>query len=251
MFVTLPFAITGGLCGLSALFWTLVVLRSRKRMRNTPFRLSPTPTAEPLPLRTAVVIPARNERAHIERCVRAALGDADPRLSVVVIDDGSTDGTSELLADLVSNCERLRVVDGGDEPLPEGWLGKPWACQRAGEVALAQGAECLLFVDADVLLAPGAVRAAVTYLQSEAIDLVSVMGSLELRSFWERVVQPAVVGLILAGNDLERVNDPERRPSRPLANGQFMLFRSATWQDLGGHGAVRGAVIDDVGLATA
>jgi chlorobactene glucosyltransferase len=77
------------------------------------------------------------------------------------------------------------------------------------------------------------------------------MGRLELRSFWEKVIQPAIVGLILAGNDLERVNDPERRPERPLANGQFLLFRADAWRQIGGHGSVRAAIIDDVGLATA
>jgi hypothetical protein len=220
-------------------------------MRHTPFRISPTATAPPLALRTTVVIPARDEQVHIERCVRAVLADPDPRLSVVVLDDGSTDGTAQILGELSSTMERLRVVAGGSESLPDGWLGKPWACWRAGEVALNDGAECLLFIDADVRIAPDAIRAAVEHLNTRELDLVSVMGSLELKSFWERVVQPAVVGLILAGNDLERVNDPERRPARPLANGQFMLFRAGAWRDVGGHGAVRGAIIDDVGLATA
>ena len=244
-------SIVAALCGLSGLFWSLVVLRTRGRIRETPFRISPASADAELALRTTVVIPARNEAVHIARCVRAVLQEDDPRLSVIVLDDGSTDDTGAILADLAATTARLRVVEGGGAPLPEGWLGKPWACQRAGEQALRDGAECLLFIDADVCVSPGAIKAAVKELQTHQLALLSVMGTLELRSFWERVVQPAVVGLILAGNDLERVNDPARRPSRPLANGQFMLFRAEAWHSLGGHGAVRGEIIDDVGLATA
>ena len=243
--------LSGALCALSALFWGLVVLRTRSQVHATPFRISPDESGMPLAAPVVVVIPARDEAAHIERCVEAVLADPDPRLSVVVLDDGSTDGTDQILHALASRMPRLRVVDGGSDDLPEGWLGKPWACERAAREALGSSPDCLLFIDADVRLSRGAVPAAVSYLHSHDLDLLSVMGRLELQSFWEKVIQPAVVGLILAGNDLERVNDPARRPERPLANGQFLLFRADAWRRIGGHEAVRGAIIDDVGLATA
>lgn len=240
-----------GWCGLVALLWAAIWAKARAESTSTPYRLAPSEGGRPPTGRTAVVVPARNEAANIERCVRSVVRDGEDGLTLTVLDDGSTDATPEILARLSAELPRLDVVSGGSDPVPDGWLGKPWACQRAAEVSLRRAPDWLLFVDADVALAPGAVGAAVAYLEAHELDLLSVMGTLELGSFWERAVQPAVVGLILAGNDLARVNDPERRPARPLANGQFLLFRRSAWERIGGHHAVKGAVIDDVGLATA
>ncbi len=238
-------------CGLSALFWAAVMVHAKKKGRTNRYHLTANPSAPALERPVAVVVPARNEAATIERCVRSVLVDPDPLLHVVVLDDGSADGTGDILARLAETDERLRVLSGGDEPLPTGWLGKPHACQRAGEAALDARPEYLLFIDADVALEPGAVRSAVAWAREHHLDLLSAMGALELKTFWERAVQPAVVGLILAGNDLDRINDPTTRPERPLANGQFLLFRSEVWSRLGGHSAVKSAIIDDVGLSTA
>ena len=238
-------------CGLTALGWLGGWRKAKKASKSSPYRLRPTPHAPGLDSRLAVVVPARDEAAGIVRCVEAVLQDPDPNLSLTVLDDGSTDDTAVLLARLADRHPRLRVVSGGNQPLPEGWLGKPWACQRAAEAALVDDPEHLLFLDADVALQPGAIRSAVAYARAQNLDLLSVMGTLELGSFWERAIQPAVVGLILAGNDLSRINDPSRRPARPLANGQFLLFRTSAWQHIGGHHAVKGAIIDDVGLSTA
>jgi hypothetical protein len=81
--------------------------------------------------------------------------------------------------------------------------------------------------------------------------MLSGLGNLVMVSFWEKVLQPVVAGLIMAGNDLEKVNDPEERDDRPLANGQFILVRREAYEAVGGHGAVRSDVLDDVGMASA
>jgi chlorobactene glucosyltransferase len=81
--------------------------------------------------------------------------------------------------------------------------------------------------------------------------MVSGLGNLVMESFWEKVLQPVVAGLIMAGNDLDKVNDPDERDDRPLANGQFILVRSDAYTSIGGHSAVRSDVLDDVGMASA
>jgi chlorobactene glucosyltransferase len=169
----------------------------------------------------------------------------------VVLDDGSTDGTDALLSARVSDA-RLTVQDGGGGPLPEGWLGKAWACQRAAQVHLDSPSppDWLLFVDADVRLAPHAIAAAVGHATRNDLAMFSGLGNLVMESFWEKVLQPVVAGLIMAGNDLERINDMETRDDRPLANGQFILMRREVYVEIGGHGAVRSNVLDDVGLAS-
>jgi len=240
-----------GWCALTALGWFGAWLQSRRQVRSTPYRLRPAADACVVGGRLAVVVPARNEERNIARCVHSVLAPGDPNVRMVVLDDGSSDRTFAILQELASQYDLLTVIGGEESPLPEGWLGKPRACQRAGEAALLLEPEWLLFVDADVELKPGGAAAAVHWMEQHNLDLLSVMGTLELGSFWERVVQPAVVGLILAGNNVDRINDPSRRPAKPLANGQFLLFRAHTWDAMGGHTTVRSAIIDDVGLATA
>jgi glycosyltransferase involved in cell wall biosynthesis len=183
--------------------------------------------------------------------VDAILGQDHP-VRLVVIDDGSTDGTTEILS-ARSDDSRLTVLQGGGGALPEGWLGKAWACERAGRSLLEQvpPPDWLLFVDADVRLHPHAVSGAVGHAQRNELDMLSGLGNLVMVSFWEKVLQPVVAGLIMAGNDLEKVNDPEERDDRPLANGQFILVRREAYEAVGGHGAVRSDVLDDVGMASA
>jgi chlorobactene glucosyltransferase len=259
------------------LIWATVV-RRRKEGRWRLLADAPGPAAADLPadlpaeaprgLRAAVVVPARDEVAHIGPCVEALLAMEHPDLRVVVLDDGSTDGTAEVLADLAAREPRLTVLRGLDGPLPPGWLGKPWACQRAAAWVLGglgdtaadavAGPPCprdppdwLLFVDADVRVHPRALPVVLGHARRHGLGMLSGFGHLTMEGFWEKVLQPVVAGLIIAGNDLDRVNDPARRGDRPLANGQFLLFRRDAYEAVGGHRAVAGNVIDDVGLAMA
>jgi chlorobactene glucosyltransferase len=232
------------------LFWLGALVRTARGRSDQRFRVGaddPGPEGAP---RVAIIVPARDEARNIEPCVTRALAQDHAGTRVVVLDDGSTDQTPEILA---RYADRITVVQGGGGPLPEGWLGKPWACQRAGARALEADPrpDWLLFVDADVRLQPRALSAALGYATRHELAMLSGLGHLEIVSFWEQVLQPMIAGLIIAGNPLDRVNDPERRPDRPLANGQFILIRADAWEAVGGHGAVARDVVDDVGMASA
>ena len=187
--------------------------------------LAPDPAAPPIDVR--VVVPARNEVGVIADCVAALLPQAT---EVVVVDDGSSDRTGVLAADAGATVVRL------DEDLPPGWLGKPRAC-----LAGAQGArtEWLAFVDADVVLAPTALATMGAATRSTS---VSIVGGLECRSFWERLLLPEL-GLALT---------QEGFPPG-FASGQCFLVRRDHYEAVGGHGhpGVRGSVIDDRDLALA
>lgn len=240
------------LFGSIALVWTGALLSAMKKRADPRYKLHGTEEGPAEGVRVAVVVPARNEEAHIAGCVETALAQELDGVRVFVLDDGSEDRTGEILADLAAKDDRLTVLTGGDAPLPAGWMGKPWACQRAGEAAVAQhDPDWLLFTDADVRLSPTALTAAVGYASREGLDMLSGWGQLTMVGFWEKVMQPVVVGMILGGNDMARVNDPERRRGNPIANGQFILLRRTAWEAVGGHGAVQGNVLDDVGMAKA
>lgn len=238
--------------GSLVLFWVGALVRAIKAKQDERFRItadSPGPSSK---VSVGIVVPARNEVNNIGPCVDAILAQDHPRLTLMVLDDGSTDGTGEVLRKRAGD-DRLRVLEGGGGDLPEGWLGKAWACERAGRALLAQDAppDWLLFVDADVRLAPHAVAGAIGHAERNGLAMVSGLGNLVMESFWEKVLQPVVAGLIMAGNDLDKVNDPDERDDRPLANGQFILVRSDAYTFIGGHSAVRSDVLDDVGMASA
>jgi chlorobactene glucosyltransferase len=224
------------------LFWIGVLVRVERTRRVNRWRLGPdAPVDVPLP-RLQVVVPARDEAANIAACIAALRASDHPAVEILVFDDASSDGTGDL-----AEAAGAVVLRGRGGELPEGWKGKPWALWRATREL---DAPWVLFVDADVRVAPEALSRAHAYAIREEADLLSGFGRLVMGSFWERVIQPSVGGLILAGNDLDRVNDP-KRPEDLVANGQFILVRREVYEAAGGHGAVRGDILDDIGLARA
>ncbi|HJN74988.1 MAG TPA: glycosyltransferase family 2 protein [Myxococcota bacterium] len=231
--------LAGGYLGLLTLLWVGLSLGVGRW--GARWRLRPEDAGEDLPF-VSICIPARNEVGRIGRCVEAALRSRLPRLEVVVVDDRSEDGTGDEVRAI--DDDRVRLV-AGSEP-PAGWAGKPWACMRAaGE---ARG-ELLLFIDADVELSDWAVPAAITRLQADGLELLSLFGDWKLESFWEGAVIPVVGWFIRGAVDLDAANDPGR--PHAFANGQFILVRREAYDRVGGHGAVRAEVLDDVRLARA
>jgi len=214
--------------------------------------VSPTPSAaadgseEPggLPV-VSVIVPARDEAHNIERVVSSLARSRYPRFEILVVDDRSEDGTAEIARSVApGNADRLEVIEGA--PLPEGWLGKPWACWQGAE--RARGG-LLLFTDADTEHGPELLGRAVRALLDEDGDAVTVAGRQRMESFWERVVQPHVfLSMILRYYDLSEPVPRERWRSA-IANGQYILFDAASYRELGGHRAVRDAVVEDLRLA--
>src|SRR5690606_20229877 len=167
---------------LSLLPWALFVLWMPVLLRQRP-RIAayapPTDGAAPL---VSIIVPARNEAHNIAACVATLLDSAYPRREVIVVDDGSVDGTGDIARALAERSEgAVHVIDGA--PLPAGWFGKPWACWQGYRAARG---EVLLFVDADTRQEPELIGHAVGALEAERADLVTVLPRQRLRTFWER-----------------------------------------------------------------
>ena len=189
-----------------------------------------------------MIIPARNEARNIERCVRSILGTRYSPIEVIVVDDQSTDGTAEIVEPATGN--RLRLARGVDPPL--GWFGKQWALVQGFK--LSRG-ELLLFTDADTRHTPELLPRAVAGLQREHVDLFTVLPRQEMRTFWERLIQPHVfVALESRFAFLPAVNRT-RTDWNAIANGQFILTTRAAYEAIGTHEAVRDGVADDLMLA--
>ena len=215
-----------------------------------------TPSADPpAPFeRVTVLVPARNEADRIGDCltsVRTAL-DAVPDGWVLVLDDGSTDGTAEVVRQVAGTDARVQLLTGA--PVPAGWLGKPWACQQLGDAALAgetpssrDHAGVLVFLDADVVLAPHALAAAVHMLRHSGLAMVCPYPRQRAVTRAERLVQPLLQWSWLTTLPLA-LAERSPRPSLAAANGQLLLIDAAAYAGLGGHRTVRNEVLDDLAL---
>jgi chlorobactene glucosyltransferase len=210
--------------------------RALRRLGRTPF---PRPSRWP---RVSVLVPARNEEDNIGPCVRSLLAQAYPDFEVLVLDDESSDGTAEVLASLPDGQGRLRVMQG--ESLPDGWLGKHWACHQ---LAQAADGELLLFTDADTRHHPQALRDAVSALLAEEADLLSALAHQEVGSWAERLLVPLIPWALFSFLPLTLAHR-WRWPVLSAAIGQYMLFRREAYGQIGGHAAVRRHAADDLAL---
>ena len=195
--------------------------------------------------RVSVLIPARNEAHRIGPTLRALLDqESITDLEIIVFDDASTDGTAQLVKDIAQDDPRVRVITHVATEPPEGWLGKPWACQQLGEVATG---DILMFLDSDVVLEPWAIAGAAFLLRSSGADLLSPWPRQLATSAAERVTQPmlnwAWLSLLPVWLAMRSPN-----PWWVAANGQFLVFDAAAYAAIGGHTRVSDQVIEDMTL---
>ncbi len=222
-----------------ATLWVLGLVGRVLRPRPPEVRET-GPEPDPEGVDVSVVVPARNEEANIGPCVEALLAQDYPDIEILVVDDRSEDRTREEASR--AGRGRVRIIES--QGPPPGWHGKPAACALGAEQAHGRW---ILFMDADVRLAPWAVRRALAVAMARRLDLLSMWGKWRLVTFWEKVLVPAIGGLVRASQPLDRINDPARPEA--FANGQFMLFRREFYESVGGHAAVKGQVLEDVAMA--
>ena len=199
--------------------------------------------------RVSVLLPLRDEAHRARPCLTALAAQTGlENVEFVILDDDSSDATAELVSSAMAGDSRLRLIHGHDAP-PPGFLGKPWACARLAAAADPQ-ASVLVFLDADVVLAPDGLARTVALLRSARLDFVSPYPRQEAGSVAERLVQPLLTWSWLTLVPL-RLAERSRRPSLALANGQLLAVDADRYRAAGGHGApgVRASVLEDIALA--
>jgi hypothetical protein len=191
----------------------------------------------------SILIPARNEAANIEGCVRAALASRGVAVEVLVMDDASEDETAAIVARLAARDSRLRLLAA--PPLPPGWSGKMHACARLA--GAARGTH-LLFLDADVRLAPQAAAAMAAHAARRRLGLVSGVPRQAIGSLGEGLTVPAI-NLLLLGYLPGAGRAFTRLPAFAAGCGQLVLCERAAYEAAGGHGAVRATLHDGLKLS--
>jgi hopene-associated glycosyltransferase HpnB len=262
------------LSGAALLAWAGVLLlpwqphRTRERLEPVPSGNSPEDLSY-----VTVLIPARDEAAIIGSTL-TALARQGPNLRVIVIDDESKDGTAQACKELGT---RLGDTPGGSgfsgdpargsgfsrdpatsgaasfalaidivrgRPLPAGWGGKLWALEQGRERVATP---FTLLLDADIVLAPGIVPALLLRARESDAELVSVMARLSTQGFWEKLLAPPFVFFFKLLYPFALANAPGTRNA--AAAGGCLLVTTAALAEIGGFGAIRGALIDDCTLA--
>lgn len=188
----------------------------------------------------SLLVPARDEARQLLVTLPAML--AQGAGEVIVLDDQSGDATAAVARDLIGDRTAARVVEGA--VLPEGWKGKPWACHQLAEAATGS---VLVFCDADVHLAPGALAAAVAQMRRQRAAVFSVFPRQRTVSLGEHLVVPLIDDVLLCFLPFPLLSLPV--PAAATAHGSCLVLERAAYQRLGGFAAVRTQMVEDVALA--
>lgn len=198
--------------------------------------------------RVSILLPARNEAERITPTLRSLLAQEGlPDMEILVLDDGSTDGTADVVRQIVGSDPRVKVIDGPDDLPPPGWLGKSWACHRLAQEATG---EVFVFVDADVQLSARAIASTVHHMRKGELDLLSPYPRQIAISAAERVTQPLVVWSWVTALPI-RITERSHYPSMAAAVGQFLVVDARAYRISGGHAAISGLILEDVGVLRA
>ncbi len=190
-----------------------------------------------------VVVPCRDEAGHLDETIASLLAQTYADATILVVDDGSSDGTADIAAELLGGDGQVVVAPAK----PDGWTGKAWACQVG---ANASTGDLLLFIDADTALVPVAVRILVEQLHARRLDLLSGLTRDAMPTRGARASIPGFALLLfgfvpiwLAGLTRGRL------VGAAFAYGPLMLVRRDAYEATGGHAAAPATLRDDIDMA--
>lgn len=203
---------------------------------------SPSPSSAggefPARPRCSVLIPARNEAKAIADAIGSVLNNREVDLEVIVLDDGSTDRTADIVRQIAGQDGRVQLATA--PPLPAGWCGKQHACSVLAGLARHP---LLVFLDADVRLSPDALGRMAAFLEKSGVALASGVPRQETRTVSEQLLIPLIHFVLLGFLPMSRMRR-SRAPSYGAGCGQLFIARSDAYHASGGHGAIRGTLHD-------
>jgi len=213
-------------------------------LRNLGLCLPPKPPGpgDSLPS-VSVLIPARNEEANIGAALEAALANSGLEYEVVVLDDHSADGTAAIVRAAAAGRANVRLEQA--PPLPPGWCGKQHACHALAGLAKN---EILLFVDADVRLAPDALGRIAHFMRQSGAALASGVPRQEAGTWAERLLIPQIHYVLLGYLPMWRMRARRTDPKYAAGCGQLFAAWAEAYRAAGGHAAIKTSLHDGIQL---
>lgn len=231
-------------------YWSVVLFQITRTGRLLPTARAGVAAADARPPteKVCVIVPAHNEAGTIAALIASLKAQDYDRMRVVLALDRCTDDTRGVAERAIDRDPRFEIVE--IDECPADWAGKVHAAwsgfQRSGH---AQNAEVLIFTDADTWFDNACVRSCVALARLRRLDMLSLFCTLSTDTWFERVVQTAAGFELACQYPLLRANMDDHRRRRPFANGQFMLFDAGAYRAIGGHEAVRDALLEDIAFA--
>lgn len=191
----------------------------------------------------SVLIPARNEENNIGNILQDLIKQDYSNIEIIVFDDQSEDKTREIVKEFAAADTRIRLVSS--EGLPEGWLGKNYACYSLSKHSKG---DYLLFLDADVRIKNNAIGKAVSFSMKHDLTLISIFPKQIIGSTGERITVPNMNYILLSLLPLILVRK-SKFPSLSAANGQFMFFNSGIYNSVEPHILMKNNKVEDISIA--
>jgi glycosyltransferase involved in cell wall biosynthesis len=229
------------LFGLIAFFWLYHGLRNLIGLLYLPWISKFPPVDSKNAPHVSMIFAARDEQEKLPQALETFSTISYPNLEIIAVDDRSKDKTSAILDAAAKVNDRLRAIH--IKELPQGWLGKPHALQKAYE---ASTGEWLLFTDADVRFSPDSLSRAMTLVQARSLDHLTLFGDVDRDGFWETVLLTFFGLAMHIAGDSHRVSNPNSRAY--LGIGAFQLVRRSAYEAVGTHKRLKMEVVDDMKL---
>jgi len=188
----------------------------------------------------SVLVPARNEERHIERCLNSLRNQVYKNYEILTLNDNSTDGTYKILNRIAASDSKVRVLNG--KPLPDDWYGKPYALHQMAREAKG---EIMIFTDADTIHTPTSIAWAVTNMYDLKADMISGYIGQIFFSFGEIITVPLMYFLTGFAIPLF-LNRFTKLPWFSAAIGQFIVVRKEVFDAIGGCSSFRKKTSEDI-----
>jgi len=195
----------------------------------------------------SIIIPARNEEDRIKRCISTLKSQTYTNIEVIIVDDFSTDNTIEVAENAIGKDKRFRILKLKFimRKKPISWIGKSYALQQGSTRAKGKW---LLLCDVDETYHdPQLIEITLDYVIKNKLDSLSLVPHHICKTFWEKVIQPIPLGLIIAVSPLTKSNVPKSKIA--LAFGCFILIKHSVFKKIGGYKTIKDKIADDVQIA--
>jgi chlorobactene glucosyltransferase len=226
-----------------SILFTLIyfLIYSIKSIKNVPILLHITNLQNISFPMISIILPARNEEKHIEKCLDSLVKQEYDNYEIVVINDSSSDNTDQIIKRYSIAHRKITYVNA--QPKPEGWTGKNWACYQG---YLQSKGDLFLFTDADTIHHPSIISLAATYLLSEKLDTITAIPKTLTYDFWTKITLPLLWIFSVARFSALKANNPKTKVGYFF--GCFFIITRKAYEMVGTHKSVRQEIVEDAEL---